>query len=601
MPRRTVFVVPTVADDPVTAVALGVVRAFERAGLAVGYVRPVESPNVPAGSRDPSLRMARRHCGAPVADPIPAARAERMIRAGEMAALMEAIVDMVERVRGTRDVMVVEGPLPASGHPLVADLDRAMGRCLAAEVMPVVPGDRGTVDAVVESVADAIYRFGGDAGQAPARVIVSPVPGAARVAALRRALTEAALSCPCLVVPLPGPSLSTGPDGVSPADIVPDLADLCRLPRGVERATRHVEHLADVISHDALRPPAPRATPRLTPPMFRYRMVEAARAANRRIVLPEGDDPRTLRAAVICAEKGIARCVLLGRPDRVRAVAGDQGLSVPGTLDIVDPESLRAAYVAPLVALRGRKGMTPETADEALRDPVMLGTMMLAMDDVHGLVSGAVHTTADTVRPALQVIRTAPGASLVSSVFFMLMPDQVLVYGDCAINPDPTAEQLADIAIQSARSAAAFGIDPRVAMISYATGSSGSGDDVEKVRRATALVRRQWPDLLVDGPLQYDAAAVASVARSKAPDSPVAGRATVFVFPDLNTGNCTYKAVQRSANVVSVGPMLQGLRKPVNDLSRGALVDDIVYTIALTAIQADQGGRDEPLDLAATG
>jgi phosphate acetyltransferase len=228
--------------------------------------------------------------------------------------------------------------------------------------------------------------------------------------------------------------------------------------------------------------------------------------------------------------------------------------------------------------------------------------MMLALDEVDGLVSGAVHTTANTIRPALQLIRTAPGVTTVSSVFFMLLPNEVLVYGDCAVNPDPTDQELADIAVQSADSARAFGIDPRVAMISYSTGTSGSGADVDKVVRALALARARRPDLLIDGPLQYDAASVESVGRQKAPDSMVAGRANVFIFPDLNTGNTTYKAVQRSAHVVSVGPMLQGLRKPVNDLSRGALVEDIVYTIALTAIQASQAEAasawqpaDEPL------
>ena len=214
--------------------------------------------------------------------------------------------------------------------------------------------------------------------------------------------------------------------------------------------------------------------------------------------------------------------------------------------------------------------------------------MMLALNEVDGLVSGAVHTTANTIRPALQLIHTAPGVSLVSSVFFMLMPNEVLVYGDCAVNPDPTAEQLADIALASANSALAFGIDPRVAMISYSTGTSGGGADVDKVRRAMEIAHAKRPALLIDGPLQYDAASVESVGRQKAPDSSVAGRANVFIFPDLNTGNTTYKAVQRSAHVISIGPMLQGLRKPVNDLSRGALVDDIVYTIALTAIQASQ-------------
>jgi phosphate acetyltransferase len=214
--------------------------------------------------------------------------------------------------------------------------------------------------------------------------------------------------------------------------------------------------------------------------------------------------------------------------------------------------------------------------------------MMLALDHVDGLVSGAIHTTANTIRPAMQLIKTAPGAKLVSSVFYMCLPEQVLVYGDCAVNPDPNAEELADIAIQSADSALAMGIEPKVAMISYSTGASGTGSDVEKVKQATAIAKKLRPDLIIDGPLQYDAATTASVAKSKAPDSPVAGQATVLVFPDLNTGNTTYKAVQRSAHVISVGPMLQGLRKPVNDLSRGALVEDIVYTIALTSIQAQQ-------------
>jgi len=216
----------------------------------------------------------------------------------------------------------------------------------------------------------------------------------------------------------------------------------------------------------------------------------------------------------------------------------------------------------------------------------VLGTMMLAMDEVDGLVSGALHTTANTVRPAFQLIGTSESAELVSSIFFMCLPDEVVVYGDCAINPEPNSEELADIAIQSADSAARFGLEPRVAMISYSTGESGTGSDVEKVRQATAIVRQRRPDLIVDGPLQYDAAAIVSVGHSKAPKSQVAGKANVFIFPDLNTGNTTYKAVQRSAHVVSIGPMLQGLRKPVNDLSRGARVEDIVYTIALTAIQA---------------
>ena len=327
---------------------------------------------------------------------------------------------------------------------------------------------------------------------------------------------------------------------------------------------------------------------RLAPPAFRYHLTELARKKSQRIVLPEGEEPRTIQAALICAQRGIAKPILLGNPDEIHRIATQQGIVLNDDVEVINPDDVIENYVGPMVELRKSKGLTEVVAREQLQDTVVLGTMMLAENEVTGLVSGAIHTTANTIRPALQLIKTAPGANLVSSIFFMLLPDQVLVYGDCAINPDPTAEQLADIAIQSADSAIAFGIDPKVAMISYSTGTSGVGTDVDKVREATKIAQQRRPDLLIDGPLQYDAAVMENVAKSKAPDSPVAGKATVFIFPDLNTGNTTYKAVQRSAELISIGPMLQGMRKPVNDLSRGALVDDIVYTIALTAIQATQ-------------
>ncbi|BBN81375.1 phosphate acetyltransferase [Pseudoalteromonas sp. A25] len=329
-------------------------------------------------------------------------------------------------------------------------------------------------------------------------------------------------------------------------------------------------------------------TRKLSPPAFRYLLTDLARKANKTIVLPEGNEPRTIKAAAICGERGIAKTVLLGEREEIERIAAQQGVELNDNVTIIEPQLHIDKYVAPMVELRKGKGLTEVVAQEQLQDNVVLGTMMLAQNEVDGLVSGAVHTTANTIRPPLQLIKTAPGSSLVSSVFFMLLPDQVLVYGDCAINPDPTAEQLADIAIQSADSAAAFGIEPRVAMISYSTGTSGQGADVEKVREATKLAQQKRPDLDIDGPLQYDAAIMENVAKKKAPDSKVAGKATVFVFPDLNTGNTTYKAVQRSAELISIGPMLQGMRKPVNDLSRGALVEDIVFTIALTAIQAQQ-------------
>ncbi|EPE37862.1 phosphate acetyltransferase [Candidatus Photodesmus katoptron] len=327
---------------------------------------------------------------------------------------------------------------------------------------------------------------------------------------------------------------------------------------------------------------------RLSPPAFRYYLTEYARKVEKRIVLPEGTEPRTVKASSICAERGIARCVLLGNPKEIHRVAMQQGIKLGFGIEIIDPDEVREDYISLLIKLRKGKGMTEVVAREKLEDSVFLGTMMLERNEVDGLVSGAVHTTANTIIPPFQIIKTAPGTSIISSIFFMLLPEQVLVYGDCAINPDPNAEQLAEIAIQSADSAADFGIEPRVAMISYSTGESAKGTDVDKVRTATQIAKKKRPNLIIDGPLQYDAAIMENVAASKAPNSPVAGKATVFIFPDLNTGNTTYKAVQRSADLLSIGPMLQGMRKPVNDLSRGALVDDIVYTIALTAIQASK-------------
>jgi phosphate acetyltransferase len=348
-------------------------------------------------------------------------------------------------------------------------------------------------------------------------------------------------------------------------------------------------HIAEHIDVPALLTAinAPHAE-RLSPAAFRFQLVERARANLQSIVLPEGEEPRTIQAAAICQQRGIAQCILLGKADIIHQVAEAQGIELPEGLKIIEPDDIREDYVPAMVELRKHKNLTAPMAVAQLEDNVVLGTMMLALDHVDGLVSGAIHTTANTIRPAMQLIKTAPGAKLISSVFYMCLPEQVLVYGDCAVNPDPNAEELADIAIQSADSALSMGIQPKVAMISYSTGASGTGSDVEKVKQATAIAKKLRPDLIIDGPLQYDAATTASVAKSKAPDSPVAGQATVLIFPDLNTGNTTYKAVQRSAHVISVGPMLQGLRKPVNDLSRGALIEDIVYTIALTSIQAQK-------------
>lgn len=322
--------------------------------------------------------------------------------------------------------------------------------------------------------------------------------------------------------------------------------------------------------------------------MFRAGLLLKASKSVKRIVLPEGSEPRTVQAACLAVERNIAVPVLVGKKADIEATAKSVGVKLPESIEIIEPSAeLAEKYVPTLVELRKAKGMTEEAARAALADNVMLATMMLKMGEVDGLVSGAIHSTADTLRPALQIIKTAPGVKSVSSVFFMCMPGQTFVYGDCAINLNPTAEELAGIALQCDDTAKAFGLPSRVAMLSYSTINSGKGPDAEMVKAATALAKEARPEMLVDGPLQYDAATTPSVGSLKAPNSPVAGKATVFVFPDLSAGNIGYKAVQRSAHgTIAIGPMLQGLAKPVNDLSRGALVEDIVYTIALTAVQA---------------
>ena len=327
----------------------------------------------------------------------------------------------------------------------------------------------------------------------------------------------------------------------------------------------------------------------LTPHMFQYRLLQWAKRQRRHIVLPEGNDDRILRAAAQLLHQDVVDLTILGDPAEVAASAKRLGISLPPAhLRVLDPVNSPqyAGYVETFYELRKDKGVNHDMARDLLRDVSYFGSMMVYQGDADGMVSGAAHTTQHTIRPALQFIKTRPGVSVVSSVFFMCLPDRVAVFGDCAVNPNPTAEQLAEIAISSADSAAAFGIAPRVAMLSYSSGSSGAGADVEKVRQATELVRKLRPDLKVEGPIQYDAAVDPLVGRQKLPDSEVAGQASVLIFPDLNTGNNTYKAVQRETGALAIGPVLQGLNKPVNDLSRGCTVDDVFNTVVITAIQS---------------
>ncbi|GGW34541.1 phosphate acetyltransferase [Streptomyces lucensis JCM 4490] len=374
-------------------------------------------------------------------------------------------------------------------------------------------------------------------------------------------------------------------------------------PRKAETALGLFERYAD--TGDLARRVSAPSSDRVTPMMFEHKLLEQARADKRRVVLPEGTEERVLHAAEVLLRRGVCDLTLLGPVDQIRKKAADLGIDL-GDTQLIDPATseLRDAFAEQYARLRAHKGVTVELAYDVVSDVNYFGTLMVQEGLADGMVSGSVHSTAATIRPAFEIIRTkeaapstpdavaagagraTPHSSIVSSVFFMCLADKVLVYGDCAVNPDPDAEQLADIAVQSAATAARFGVEPRIAMLSYSTGTSGSGADVEKVREATELVRDRRPDLKIEGPIQYDAAVEPSVAATKLPGSEVAGQASVLIFPDLNTGNNTYKAVQRSAGAIAVGPVLQGLRKPVNDLSRGALVQDIVNTVAITAIQA---------------
>ena len=359
-----------------------------------------------------------------------------------------------------------------------------------------------------------------------------------------------------------------------------------KIDTALDLMDRHVD-ITDLLAQLAI--PIPTVT---TPAMFIHRLTLQARSDRKRIVLPEGDDDRILKAAGRVLKRGVADLTILGDEARIRLRSAELGVDLDNA-KVIDPltSESRDRFADQYAELRKAKGISVEQAREIMRDATYFGTMLVHDGVVDGMVSGAAHTTAHTVRPAFEIIRTVPDVSTVSSIFLMCLPDRVLAYGDCAIIPNPTPEQLADIAISSARTAARFGIEPRVAMLSYSTGDSGAGADVDKVRAATELVRQRAPQLLVEGPIQYDAAIEPSVAATKLRDSPVAGRATVLIFPDLNTGNNTYKAVQRSAGAIAIGPVLQGLRKPVNDLSRGALVEDIVNTIAITAIQAQGVGN----------
>ncbi|MGY1669068.1 phosphate acetyltransferase [Geodermatophilus sp. SYSU D00710] len=441
---------------------------------------------------------------------------------------------------------------------------------LVEQVVVITPGDRA--DVVLGVVAAHL------AGGLPAPAGLVLTGGIEPAAPVRRLLEHLPATVPVVV---------TDRDTYVTATLAGSVPGRIRpgAQRKIDVALSLVEEHVDageLLGRTAL------ARPRVTTPlMFEHELLDRARADRRHVVLPEGTDERVLRAAERLLRRGVVDLTLLGDPAEVRAAATRAGVDLGAArlLDPCDPE-LRERLALEYARRRAHRGVTMDAARDLVVDVSYAGTLLVALGLADGMVSGATHTTAQTIRPALELIKTTEGVSIVSSVFFMCLADRVLVYGDCAVNVHPSAEQLAEIAITSAGTAARFGVEPRVAMLSYSTGSSGSGEDVDRVRTATELVRERAPELSVEGPIQYDAAVDAGVAQAKLPGSAVAGRATVFVFPDLNTGNNTYKAVQRSAGAVAVGPVLQGLRAPVNDLSRGATVQDIVNTVAITAIQA---------------
>jgi len=368
-----------------------------------------------------------------------------------------------------------------------------------------------------------------------------------------------------------------------PARITPQSVRKIALAMGLFSSNVNIEEM-----HRSINMPSSASS--ITPVMFEYALFERARRNRKRIVLPESNDERILRATEILLRRDVADIILLGVEEEVRQKSATLGLDI-SKATIIDPlnSSFMDSFVTSFYEMRKAKGLTLEVAKDSMMMKNYFGTMMVYLGHADGMVSGAIHTTQETIRPALQIIKTKPGISIVSSLFFMCLDTRVLVYGDCAVNQDPNAEELAQIAISSADTAKMFGIEPKIAMLSYSTGDSGKGEEVEKVRLATKIVKEARPDLLVEGPIQYDAAIDPTVAKTKLPNSHVAGQATIFIFPDLNTGNNTYKAVQRSSGAVAIGPVLQGLRKPVNDLSRGCLVPDIVNTVAITAIQAQSG------------
>ena len=548
--------------------AFGILDLFRREGRKVAFFRPFITTPKP-GAQDELLTRLEAYCktGVSYEDSYAytLAQARDMFNDGKSSEVYDTIMAKCKKLEDAFDFVLCIGPDGHSPDRMFETTANAQAAAdLGAPVLLLFKGEGRCHAGLTASSRMAVRELTENAGQ----VFGSMFNWAQLDAEDTKLIIQNA---------------HNAPEGQNAPNVfvMPEDKNASATPeKAIAYVAKHLDGKAFVKALDAFQMTV------VTPKRFEFDLMERAKQHKMRIVLPEGADDRILKAGAEVAKRNVADIIILGDEAVVGKRMGELGLAFNGT--IISPASYPKfeAYADAYYEARKAKGMTPEKAREIMKDPSYFGTMMVWKDDADGMVSGAMNTTAHTITPAFQFVKTKPGISIVSSIFLMCMKDRVLAFGDCAVNPNPNPEQLASIAVSAARTASIFGVEPRVAMMSYSTGTSGKGPDVDAVVEATKLAQELAPDLPIEGPLQYDAAVDTHVAKTKLPNSKVAGKATVFIFPDLNTGNNAYKAVQRSANAVAVGPVLQGLNKPVNDLSRGCLVADIVNTIAITAIQA---------------
>jgi len=539
---NTLMLVPANHKAELDKLSLALERALQTAGFKTAYLQPINQ------KPKKNSKLAKR---TDLSQPIDIRYAEYLLSKGWSNAIVEEIVMRYNTIMENADVVVVQGLAYLPHQHYIAKLNAEIANALQAKIIILANGKKKNSAGLEKKIRIAAHNYH----------------------------KKNILGC---VIDKSGISSAFSPSGIKCISHIPAKKRPKILKNSIINfMTKQFD--GEYIKGIATLP----CSNSLSPTLFRHHLIKRANAAYKKIVLPEANDVRVLQAAQICTKRKIADCILMGNADEIYQFARENGLKLSRNIKIIEPTAkMIDRYVKPLVALRKHKGLTPEQAKENLQDYVVLATMMLQQGEIDGVVAGAQHTSAHTVRPALQLIKSRPNTKAVSSVFFMCLPKQVMLFADCAVTLNPTAEELADIAIQTVETATLFGIKPRIAMLSYSTHDSGHGITVDKVVAATNMVKDRRPNLIIDGPLQYDAAVHEEIAKIKAPNSPIAGQASICIFPDLDSGNIVYKAVQRSANIPSFGPIIQGLRRPVNDLSRGSSVEDIVFTIAVTAVQA---------------